>query len=141
MTGASVVPGASPDRLRIAETRRRLGAHVGEAAALMAPTRLVADGVDAVKAEVGAQMAGASHLVSAMASTVAAAGTRQPTLTTMIAGAAVSLVLGLLTRRRTRLLPPGGANAGGALRSRSPWIGLALTLLTAYLRRPARSVH
>ncbi len=42
-----------PDRERLADTRRRLGAHLDEAAGLSSPRRLVAAGVDAVKTAAG----------------------------------------------------------------------------------------
>lgn len=125
-------------RLQIAQTRHRLGQHVHEAAALAAPSRLMATGVDAVKAAAAATMAGAVQRVTGAAATTA----RRPGLMTAIAGGAGSLALGLLVRRRRRRrarsatrLGRAAAVASAVLKPGPPWIGLALTVATALLRR------
>ena len=115
-------------RRRIAETRHRLGAHVGEAAAYAAPSRLLSAGVDAVKssAEAGVERVSAA----------AADPAQRPPLLTAV-GAAFSLLLGLWARRRARVRPLASGRATSVVRSGSPWIGLLLTAATAYLRRTA----
>lgn len=122
----------SPHRQRIAETRRRLGAHLGEVAAYAAPSRLIAAGFDAVKSSAGAGV----ERVSAAAADPA----QRPPLMTAV-GAAVSLLLGLWARRRQRARPLARERTTAVVRSGSPWLGLLLTVATAYLRRtsqPAR---
>ena len=127
----------SPERTALAATRHRLGAHAREAAALAAPSRLLAAGVDAVKTGASAQVAGAVQRVSALTS----AEVQRPGLVTIAAGAAVSLLLGLLARSRHRRGLPGRGRAAGVVRSSSPWLGLALAIATAYLGRPADHVQ
>jgi len=134
MSNPAIAP--SPDRARLADTRRRLGAHLDEAAELSSPRRLVTAGVEAVKTTAG------THVSDAMArvSTLAANSARRPGVLAMMAGGAGSLALALLARRftGTRGLPRR-AGLAAALRPGSPWLGLALTIATALLR-PSRGV-
>jgi len=129
-------------RLQMAQTRGRLGQHVHEAAALAAPSRLVASGVEAVKAAAASTMANAVQRVTGAAGTTA----RRPGLVTAIAGGAGSIALALLARRRLRRAPAttkagrAVALAAAVLRPGSPWLGLALTVATAMLRRRGPSV-
>lgn len=132
-------PGSDADaRLKIAQTRSRLGRHVQEAAALAAPSRLVATGIDAVKAAAVSRVSDVVKSVTGGPST----GARRPGVVTAIAGGAGSLALALLTRRRRRRARTSASKAGKAvalatavLRPGSPWLGLALTVATAVLRR------
>jgi hypothetical protein len=133
MSDTSATVDRSAGRRRLDETRRRLDSHVREGATLIAPSRLLSAGVDAIRVGAGAQV----DRVAAMA----ANPQRRPPLLTAL-GAAFSLVLGLLARRRERLHGPlqtGRTNT--VVRTGSPWLGLALTIATAYLGRsthPAR---
>lgn len=129
-------------RLQMAQTRSRLSRHVHEAAALAAPSRLVASGVDAVRAAAASRMADAVQRVTGAAGTTA----RRPGLMTAIAGGAGSLALALLARRRRGRRARASTKAGRAvalaatvLRPGSPWLGLALTVATAVLRRRSRA--
>lgn len=123
---------------RIRETRARLDEHVREAAVRAAPSRLIAAGVDAVKAGAGERV----ERVSAMA---ANPDERRPLLTGL--GALLSLLAGLWMRRRDRL--PGYARTryahsgttATAVRAGSPWLGVLLAVVTAYLRRTAHPVR
>jgi len=133
MSDMSVQDDLSPSELtlrrrRIAETRRRLGAHVGEATSYAAPARLLSASVDAVKssAEAGVERVSAA----------AADPAQRPPLMTAV-GAAFSLLLGLWARRRARVRPLASGRATAVVRSGSPWLGLLLTMATAYLRRTA----
>lgn len=123
---------ASAGRRRIAETRRRLGAHVGEAAAYAAPSRLLSAGVDAVKSSAEAGV----DRVSAAAADPA----QRPPLLTAV-GAAVSLLLGWWARRRQRARPTFQGRATTVVRTGSPWLSLLLTVATAYLRRTAHQAR
>jgi hypothetical protein len=120
-----------PDRVRLADTRRRLGAHLDEAAELSSPRRLLTAGVDAVKTAAG------THVSDAMArvSTLATNSSRRPGALAMMAGGVGSLALALLARRFTGTR--GLAHRAGlaaVLRPGSPWLGLAVTIATALLR-------
>lgn len=137
MTNPSAVRDASSGdmsagRRRIAETRRRLGTHVGEAAAYAAPSRLLSAGVDAMKS-------GAEAGVNRVSAAAADPAQRPPLLTAI--GAAVSLLLGWLAKRRQMARPAASGSATTVVRTGSPWLGLLLTLATAYLRRTAHPVR
>jgi hypothetical protein len=123
-------------RQQLAETRQRLGVHVREVGTLTAPSRLVATGVESVRAAAAATVSGAMHRVADAASSTA----RRPRLMAALAGGAGSLAWALVARRRrrARVTPGLGRVAGVAsavLRPGSPWVGLALTAATALLRR------
>ena len=122
-----VSPGeASAGRRRIAETRRRLGMHVGEATAYAAPSRLLSASMAAMKS-------GAEAGVERVSAAAADPAQRPPLLTAI--GAALSLLLGWLARRRERARPTANERTTAVVRSGSPWLGLLLTIATAYLRR------
>lgn len=137
MSDTIPAPGGALDRLAMAQTRRRLGAHLRDVGTLTAPSHLLATGVDALKSVASTRLTDAMHRVtSATAST-----TRRPGALAAVAGGVASLAMAFIARRRWhrgRAVRPVGAVAGLAaavLRPGSPWLGIALTVATALLRR------
>lgn len=129
-------PDGALDRLQMAQTRRRLGAHLRDVGTLAAPSRLVATGVDALKAAATSRLSDAMHQVGG----AAASTTRRPGMIAAVAGGIGSVAMALIASRRRRrraLQAPGtiASVAAAVLRPGSPWLGLALTIATALLRR------
>ena len=122
-------------RQEMARTRQRLAAGVGEARELAAPSRLVASGAQAVRHAAVRRLSGLASRVSAPSRTPGSS--RLGSAIALAVGAVATT--GLARRRRARHSRPSFGTVStvvsSLVRPGSPWLGLALSVMSGLARR------